>query len=132
MANGYGKELKPRVRCVINLKNKGAGIPDAGFFAASQFQRGEEKPRDGQPPERGCAEIKSTKDDVEKVAKSEQVAKYLAHYGAVLVTNYRDFLLIGKDANGRAEQLERFSFAETETEFWREVRADADAFAKQF
>lgn len=132
MANAYGKELKPRVRCVINLKNKGAGIPDAGFFAASQFQKGEDAPRDGQLPERGCAEIKSTKDDVLKIAQSEQVAKYLAYYGAVLVTNYRDFLLIGKDANGNAEHLERFSFAETETEFWKEVRADADAFAKQF
>lgn len=132
MANAYGKELKPRVRCVINLKNKGAGIPDAGFFTSAQFQRGEEKPRDGQLPERGCAEIKSTKDAVEKIAKSEQVEKYLNHYGAVLVTNYRDFLLIGKDANGNAEHLERFSFAETETEFWKEVRADASAFAAKF
>ncbi len=60
MANAYGKELKPRVRCVINLKNKGAGIPDAGFFTAAQFQKGDDKPRDGQLPERGCAEIKST------------------------------------------------------------------------
>jgi len=132
MANAYGKELKPRVRCVINLKNKGAGIPDAGFFTASQFQRGEDAPRDGQLPERGCAEIKSTKDDVLKIAQSEQVAKYLAHYGAVLVTNYRDFLLIGKDAHGKAEQLERFSFADTESEFWREVRADASVFAQKF
>lgn len=132
MANAYGKELKPRVRCVINLKNKGAGIPDAGFFTSAQFQHGEDKPREGQLPERGCAEIKSTKDDVEKIAQSEQVAKYLNHYGAVLVTNYRDFLLIGKDASGRAEQLERFSFAETESEFWREVRADASAFARKF
>lgn len=132
MANAYGKELKPRVRCVINLKNKGAGIPDAGFFTSSQFQRGEEAPRDGQLPERGCAEIKSTKEDVLKIAKSEQVEKYLNHYGAVLVTNYRDFLLIGKDAHGKAEQLERFSFAETEAEFWKEVRADASAFAAKF
>lgn len=132
MANAYGKELKPRVRCVINLRNRGAGIPDAGFFTSSQFQRGEDKPREGQLPERGCAEIKSTKDDVAKIAKSEQVAKYLNHYGAVLVTNYRDFLLIGKDANGKAEQLERFSFAETEGEFWKEVRADASAFAQRF
>lgn len=132
MANAYGKELKPRVRCVINLKNKGAGIPDAGFFTSSQFQRGEDEPKDGQPPERGCAEIKSTKDDVLKIAASEQVEKYLNHYGAVLVTNYRDFLLIGKDASGNAEHLERFSFAETEAGFWREVRADASAFAERF
>jgi hypothetical protein len=132
MANAYGKELKPRVRCVINLQNKGAGIPDAGFFTSSQFQRGEDKPRDSQLPERGCAEIKSTKDDVLKIAENEQVAKYLNHYGAVLVTNYRDFLLIGKDAGGKAEHLERFSFADTEGEFWREVRADASAFAARF
>ncbi len=132
MANTYGKELKPRVRCVINLRNKGAGIPDAGFFTSSQFQRGEDRPRDGQLPERGCAEIKSTKDEVDKIAKSEQVTKYLNHYGAVLVTNYRDFLLIGKDANGNAETLERFSFTETEIDFWREVRADALAFAAKF
>lgn len=76
MANAYGKELKPKVKCVINLQNKGAGIPDAGFFTSSQFQRGEDKPRDGQIPERGCAEIKSTKDDVLKIAESEQVAKF--------------------------------------------------------
>jgi hypothetical protein len=132
MANAYGKELKPRVRCVINLANRGAGIPDAGFFTSSQFQRGDSEPKAGQIPERGCAEIKSTKDDVEKIAKSEQVAKYLAHYGAVLVTNYRDFLLIGKDANGNAEHLERFSFADSENEFWKEVRNDASAFAVQF
>jgi len=132
MANAYGKELKPRVRCVINLQNKGAGIPDAGFFTSEQFQRGENAPREGQKPLRGCAEIKSTKDDVLKIAQTEQVAKYLEFYGAVLVTNYRDFLLIGKDANGKAEHLERFSFAETEAEFWKEVRADASAFAQRF
>jgi hypothetical protein len=132
MANAYGKELKPRVRCVINLANRGAGFPDAGFFTSAQFQRGEHEPKAGQIPERGCAEIKSTKDDVLKIAQTKQVKKYLAHYGAVLVTNYRDFLLIGKDANGNAEQLERFSFADSEAKFWKEVRSDADAFAKQF
>ncbi|HEX8736517.1 MAG TPA: hypothetical protein VF721_14400 [Pyrinomonadaceae bacterium] len=132
MTNAYGKELKPRVRCVINLQNKGAGIPDAGFFTASQFQRGENEPRAGQLPERGCAEIKSTREDVLKIAASEQVAKYLEFYGAVLVTNYRDFLLIGKDAHGKAEHLERFPFAESEAEFWKEVRADASAFAAKF
>jgi hypothetical protein len=121
MANAYGKELKPRVRCVINLQNKGAGIPDAGFFTSEQFQRGENQPREGQKPLRGCAEIKSTKDDVLKIAETEHVAKYIAHYGAVLVTNYRDFLLIGKDANGNAEQLERFSFGDTEADFWRNI-----------
>lgn len=132
MANAYGKDLKPKVRCVINPKSSGAGIPDAAFFTATQFQREKDKPPINQKPDRGCAEIKSTKDDVEKIAQTEQVAKYLNHYGAVLVTNYRDFLLIGKDAQGNAEYLERFTFAANETDFWREVRADAVGFARKF
>ena len=64
MASHYGKQLKPGVRCVINLKNKGAGMPDAGFFTSEQFQRGEDKPRKGQKPFRGCTEIKSTKGEL--------------------------------------------------------------------
>ena len=39
--NAYGKTLKPSVRCIINLKNTGAGIPDGGFFTPDQF--GKEK-----------------------------------------------------------------------------------------
>ena len=31
--------LKPRVRCVINIRNRGAGIPDGGLFSADQLQR---------------------------------------------------------------------------------------------
>jgi hypothetical protein len=28
-----------KVRCIINLKNRGAGIPDGGFFTQDQFQK---------------------------------------------------------------------------------------------
>lgn len=42
LLNGIGKTLKPRVRCVINIKNRGAGtgtfaivIPPLGFFRSS-------------------------------------------------------------------------------------------------
>jgi hypothetical protein len=41
---------------------------------------------------------------------SEQVRRYLAAYGLVLVTNYRDFALLGTDARGRPERRESFSF----------------------
>ena len=34
----------------------------------------------------------------------------LAAYGLVLVTNYRDFVLLGRDANGQPERRESFSF----------------------
>src|SRR3712207_7676236 len=48
-------------------------------------------------------------DDVEKIAGSEQVKKYLDKYGLVLVSNYRDFLLVGKDAHGNWQELERYA-----------------------
>ncbi|MBD0362469.1 MAG: hypothetical protein ICV55_06785 [Coleofasciculus sp. C3-bin4] len=39
LLNELGKTLKPRVRCVMQLKNiGGAGMPDGGLFTASQFQ----------------------------------------------------------------------------------------------
>jgi hypothetical protein len=34
-----GKDLKPKVLCVINLQNRGGGIPDGGFFTPNQFQK---------------------------------------------------------------------------------------------
>ena len=33
-----GKSLSPKVRCVINLANRGAGLPDGGLFSADQFR----------------------------------------------------------------------------------------------
>ncbi len=39
LLNEVGKRLKPRVRCVINLANRGAGIPDGGLFTPEQFQK---------------------------------------------------------------------------------------------
>jgi hypothetical protein len=37
--NEVGKSLKPRVRCLINIANKGAGLPDGGLFTPDQFQK---------------------------------------------------------------------------------------------
>ncbi len=37
--NEIGKTLKPKVRCIINLANRGAGLPDGGLFTLDQFQR---------------------------------------------------------------------------------------------
>ncbi len=35
--NAVGQTLKPRVRCVINLKNQGAGMPDGGLLRSERF-----------------------------------------------------------------------------------------------
>jgi len=37
--NEIGKTLKPKVRCIINLANRGAGLPYGGYFTPDQFQR---------------------------------------------------------------------------------------------
>ena len=62
--------------------------------------------------------MKSPAADVQAVAASEQVLGYLKAYRQVLVTNLRDFLLLGLDPDGKPVELERFVLAPTEAEFW--------------
>ncbi|GBL11877.1 hypothetical protein MSj_03386 [Microcystis aeruginosa Sj] len=119
LLNEIGKTLKPRVRCIINLRNQGAGLPDGGLFNVDQFPKNQElEPFTAIFPERGAIEIKGTKEDVKKIAASEQVQKYWQKYGQVLVTNYRDFLLIGRNSQGQPVELEAYSLAPSEAEFW--------------
>jgi hypothetical protein len=117
--NEVGKSLKPRVRCIINLRNRGAGIPDGGLFTPDQFQRSSKtEPIAGQPPSRGAIEIKPTKDDAWITADGKQVSRYWDRYGQVLVTNYRDFVLVGRDLEGHPTKLETYRLAENESDFW--------------
>ena len=120
LLNGIGKNLKPRVRCIINLKNRGAGIPDGGLFSADQIQRrsAEEIPQ-GTIPSRGVIEVKGTAEDAWVVAQGEQVTRYWGKYRQVLVTNYRDFVLIGQDVEGKPVKLETYRLAPSESQFWK-------------
>ena len=127
LLNEVGKTLKPRVRTVINLQNRGAGIPDGGLFSSDQLAS-EEDPtsnnwagamRGEQVPARGVLEVKGTAEEVDKIAASAQVAKYLERYGQVLVTNYRDFLPVSKGENGAVVRGEPYRLAEDEASFWR-------------
>lgn len=132
LLNAVGKDLKPKVRCIVQLASQGSGHPDLGLFTADQFQRGgNADPQPGQKPSRGVIEAKASSADVRKTARTEQVKKYLAAYGVVLVTNFRDFLVVGRDpATGSAAELEEFSFAVDENIFWRDAsnpRRMADA-----
>lgn len=122
LLNEIGKTLKPKVRCVLQLANRGAGNPDGGLFTANQFQKGTgADPISGQIPERGVIEVKPTSDDAWVTASGKQVSKYWGKYGLVLVTNYRDFVLIGKDAAGNPVKLETLRLAETEQSFWTQA-----------
>ena len=129
LLDAVGETLKPRVRAVSQLKNTGAGSPDAGLYAANQFAKGTSEPLPGQLPERGAVEIKSVAEDGWLTAGGAQVSKYREKYRLVLVTNYRDFLLVGEDRGGRPAVLETFRLADSADEFWARL-AQPRAFAQ--
>jgi hypothetical protein len=107
--NAAGEKLKPRVFCVSNLRNTGAGFPDMGLFAGTVAHAPDAWPT-GRPPERGVVEVDDIPAELSIKQNSAQVARYLAEYHLVLVTNYRNFVLLCIDAAGRTEVRERFSF----------------------
>ena len=109
LLNAVGGALKPKVFCVGELAEQGAGHPDFGLYAAGQVQKG--KPREGQLPECGVVEVKPADDDAWLTASSDQVSRYWGRYRLVLVTNTRDFVLLGEDAAGRPARLETFRLA---------------------
>ena len=117
LLNAIGDTLKPKVFCVGELAQQGAGHPDFGLYAARQVQRG--RPREGQAPERGVIEVKSVQDDAWLTAAGDQVSRYWDRYRLVMVTNTRDFVLVGEDAAGRPTKLERFRLAGSAEEFDR-------------
>ena len=114
-----GASLKPKVLPVSNLTDMGSGHPDFGFYSAKQVQRG--RPREGQRPERGVVEVKSAADNAWLTADSRQVSRYWAEHRLVLVTNLREFVLLGEDAAGRPTILETFRLAESEDTFWQRI-----------
>jgi hypothetical protein len=83
LLNAIGKKLKPKVRCLLHPKNRGAGFPDGGLFSADQRFRGDELQAIGQPPSRGVIEVKPLADDAWAIAASAQVARYSGNYSQV-------------------------------------------------
>jgi hypothetical protein len=116
-----GKSLKPRVKPVLQLKNRGAGQPDGGLFTQEQLRRGVDTQLIDfavEPPNRGAVEVKGLGENLSDTVKSDQVAKYLRAYGQVLITNYRDFRIVVKGENGKATVLESYPIATSEDAFW--------------
>ena len=119
LLNAVGGPLKPKVSCISQLAQQGADHPDFGLFAANQVSKGQ--PKQGQLPEGGVVEVKPANDDAWLTADSAQVSKYWELYRLVLVTNYRDFVLLGEDANGQPAKLETFRLAASADEFDKEL-----------
>ena len=127
LMNAVGASLKPKVFCVGELANQGAGHPDFGLYAAKQLQKG--RPREDQAPERGVVEVKAAGDDAWITAVGEQVSRYWGRYRLVLVTNTRDFVLVGEDVAGRPARLETFRLADNAEDFRRKLEKPR-AFAR--
>ena len=119
LLKAVGATLRPKVFCVGELADQGAGHPDFGLYTAKQVQRG--RPREGQVPERGVVEVKSTGEHLDAVGVREQVARYWGRYGLVLVTNLREFALVGPDAAGNETTLESFRLAGSAEAFDRRL-----------
>ena len=129
LLNAVGATLKPKVFCVSELADQGAGHPDFGLYTAKQVQKG--RPRQGQTPERGVVEVKSPAEILGASQVQGQVVRYLNRYGLVLSTNFRKFELVGVDAAGGEVALESYILAGTEEEFWQKLDKPR-AFANEF
>ncbi len=98
-----------------------SGVRIAAFNGASHpahvapLRRG--RPREGQLPECGVVEVKPLDDDAWLTAAGDQVARYRGRYRLVLVTNARDFVLVGGDAAGWPVKLEALRLAESADDF---------------
>ena len=117
LLDGVGETLMPKARCVMQLKSLGAGNPDGALFTVDQFDRSTGAPKNVAAPARGVIEAKSPGETVEFTAASAQVAKHWDRYRLVLVTNLRDWLLIG-ERDGKRVALEQHTLARTEVAFW--------------
>jgi hypothetical protein len=114
-----GKRLKPRVLPVLQLKNRGAGLPDGGLFTQDQIKKNKAlEDFTIQPPNRGAVEVKGLGEDLAHTIQTEQIKKYLRAYGQVVLTNYREFKIVISGEDGKPRALETFTLAKTETAFW--------------
>ena len=115
LLNAVGGSLRPKVYCVSQLAQQGAGHPDFGLYAAKQVSKGQ--PKQGQLPEGGVVEVKPAGDDAWLTADSTQVSRYWELYRLALVTNTRDFVLLGEDSQGNPARLETFRLADSAADF---------------
>ena len=128
LLNAVGATLKPKVFCVSELADQGSGHPDFGLYAAKQVQKGQ--PRKGQIPERGVVEVKSPDEDTQTGTVRDQVTRYWDRYRLVLVTNLREFALVGPDPDGGEATLESFRLADSADDFHRKLETPR-AFARE-
>ena len=105
--NAVGGQLKPAVRAVVHHHESGPKQPDLGLFSQGNDQA----------PDRGVVEVKGIEADLDELIGSEQVGGYWREHRLVLVTNLRQFALVGEDGGGAKAVLERYSLGDDVGEF---------------
>jgi len=118
--NAVGQTLKPAVLFSTQLRNSGAGLPDGGFFPQPKRQRRSAEPELLQNPERGVVEIKPADYNLDALAAEPQTMRYLHQYGLVLITNLRQFRLLGLNSGDTVRVLESYALAVTTADLWSE------------
>ncbi len=104
--DAVGEELTPKVRAVVHYSESSGGQPDLGFFSGENTD-----------PDRGVVEVKGADADLEALISSEQVDTYWQARKLVLVTNLREFALVGQDRDGAKATLERYCLADSNAAF---------------
>ncbi|HUY28011.1 MAG TPA: type ISP restriction/modification enzyme [Candidatus Binataceae bacterium] len=125
-----GRMLKPRVTCVMGLKQQGAGLPDGGLFTADQLRNAGGDPPISTIPARGAIEVKPAAASLGVTVQSDQVRRYLRRYQQVLVTNLREFVLVAREEDGEPRELEGYRLGGGGAEeFWDNAVAHPRAAA---
>ncbi len=104
--DAIGEQLTPKVRAVVHYSETNPGQPDLGFFSGENTD-----------PDRGVVEVKGADADLDVLIASEQVDEYWQTHRLVLVTNLREFALVGQDNNGAKHTLERYSLSDSSAAF---------------
>jgi hypothetical protein len=117
--NSVGDGLRPKVIPLSQMSGGGV-FPDFGLFTLPQLGRGGIPAAwpTGPVPERGVVEADDIPAPLSVKRGSAQIAGYLAAHGLVLITNYRDFELLERDAAGAIEVVERFTFGRDTAQFF--------------
>jgi hypothetical protein len=125
LLDSVGNDLRPKVRCIMNLRDQGAGLPDGGLFTADQLGRGAPDAERvsrllaGAAPARGAVEIKPPSWELLTLAGSSQVSRYGTRYRHVLLTNLREFCVVEHSPKAKPRVLEQFSLASSEQQLWK-------------
>lgn len=126
LLTAVGATLASPVTFVAHPRGTDDARPDGGLYSHRQLIA-EALPAEALlssvKPDHGVVEVKGVAVEIGTLAASTQVRRYWERYHLVLITNYREFALIGTSPTGAQLTLERFALADTALDFWSAARA---------